>query len=135
MVAHAKCNVGPLQKSRELTLTAWPLNPFDPHPIITSRIEIGDQCDVSADDLVRDRDRRQSPKVQAERFLRQLLSDGAHRASEVMDLAEDADISIRTLRRAKKDLGVDSFKRLDEWWWVLSDALPDEQALADNDEE
>ena len=79
---------------------------------------------MSADDLVRDHEQKVSARTQAKRFLRELLADGPHRAAEVFQLADDADISVPTLKRAKKDLGVDSFQRKTaegkpEWWWVL----------------
>lgn len=142
VLAHAKCNVGRLQKSRALTLTEHVIGPFDTEPIVTSRVEIGDQCDVSADDLVRDTDRKLSPRVRAERFLRDLLADGPHRATEVFDLAEDADVAVSTLKRAKRDLGIDSFQRRTpsgkpEWWWKLppEDEEPPPSLLDEHDEE
>jgi hypothetical protein len=39
-------------------LTEHVINPFGDNPIITSRVALGEQCDVFADDLVRDRSRR-----------------------------------------------------------------------------
>ena len=39
------------------------------------------------------------------------LADGPHRAREVLELAEEADISKNTLYRAKDELGVDSFQK------------------------
>ena len=124
VLAHAKCNVGRLQRSRECALTEHIIDPFGVNPIMTSHVEVGDQCDVSADDLVRDHEQKVSARTQAKRFLRELLADGPHRAAEVFQLADDADISVPTLKRAKKDLGVDSFQRKTaegkpEWWWVL----------------
>jgi putative DNA primase/helicase len=124
VLAHAKSNVGRLQKSRTATLTEHVIDPFGKR-IITSRIEIGDQCEVSADDLVKDAsESKTSPRAEAKRFLRELLAEGPHRATEVHELADDADITIPTLKRAKRDLGVDSFQRKTpegnpEWWWVL----------------
>jgi putative DNA primase/helicase len=126
VLAHAKCNVGRLQRSREVALMEFVIDPFGKN-IVTSRVELGEQCDVSADDLVRDTSEQKiSPRMAARKFLRELLADGPHRASEVVELAEDDDISERTLRRAKNDLGVDSFQRKTddgkpEWWWVLPD--------------
>jgi putative DNA primase/helicase len=140
VLAHAKCNVGRLQKSREVVLTEAVVNPFDDHPIITSRVELGELCDVRADDLVRDVGHAQSPRVQAQRFLRELLADGPHRATEVYELAEATDIAVNTLKRAKRDLGVDSFQRRTpegkpEWWWVLPEEQEEPPTLFDETEE
>ena len=124
ILAHAKCNVAKLQRSRELLLAEHIIDPFGPEPITTSRIEIGEACDVPADDLVRDVDHKISARVQAQRFLRELLADGPHRAKEVIELAEAADIGVKTLYRAKDDLDVASMQRKSpdgkpEWWWVM----------------
>ena len=146
VLAHAKCNVGRLQRSRECMLTEHVIDPFGSQPIITSRVDVGDQCDVVADDLVKDQERKVSARVEAKRFLRELLADGPHRAAEVFELADDADISAPTLRRAKTDLGIDSFQRKAadgkrEWWWVLpeeEESPPEEEppdTLFPDDEE
>ena len=131
-----------MQQSRALQLVEHVLEPFSDDPILTSRVEIGDQCDVSADDLVGDRNRRLSARAKAERFLRGLLADGPHRATEVFGLAEDADISASTLRRAKRDLGVDSFQRKTpdgepEWWWLMpeEESPPDDEPFDDDEED
>ena len=62
------------------------------------------------------RDRRQSPKCPGQSgFYGEPPSDEPHRASEVHGPGRGRrHLSIRTLRRGKKDLGVDSFKRLDQ---------------------
>jgi len=135
VLAHAKCNVGRLQKSRELALTEHVIDPFGASPIYTSRVEIGEQCNVSADDLVQDWDRKMSPRVEAQRFLRGLLADGPHRAKEVIELAERADIAIKTLYRAKDDLKVDSFQRQREWWWVMPEEQEPPESQSSDEEE
>jgi hypothetical protein len=127
-------------RSRELTLTEYVIDPFD-RAITTSRVELGDQCHVIADDLVRDAETRTSPRAEAKRFLRELLADGPHRATEVYELADDADISRNTLNRAKRDMGVDSFQRKTpdrrpEWWWVLpEEGEPPPETPFENEEE
>lgn len=60
-------------------------------------------------------DKRQT----ATAFLRKVLEAGPRAATEVEGLAEAADISDRTLKRAKRALGIKS-KRVDgEWLWRL----------------
>jgi AAA domain len=121
VLAHAKCNVGRLQKSRELSLTEHVIDPFGINPITTSWVVLGEQCDVVADDLVRDPGQKVSARAKAQRFLRELLADGPHRAKECIELAEGADISRKTLDRTKDDVGVDSFQKEREWWWSLAE--------------
>lgn len=127
ILAHAKSNVGKLQNSVELSLTEAVLDPFGGEPIFTSRIEIGAKSDVTADDLVQDRNQSTPPRVQAERFLRELLADGPHKAAEVFDLAEGADIAVRTLKRAKGDLDIESSRKDGKWWWKLPDEGPKDE--------
>jgi putative DNA primase/helicase len=139
VVAHAKCNVGRLQRSRELLLTEAVLDPFGDEPIITARMELGEQCGVVADDLVTDGSQQLSERAKAQRFLRELLADGPHRATEVYELGENADISVRTLKRAKKELEVKSERRTTddktEWWWVMPEEGPQDGDSAEDAEE
>ena len=96
---------------------------------------------MTADDLVKDTtETTMAPRVEARKFLRELLADGPHRASEVYELADDADISTKTLKRAKKDLGIDSFQRKTEdgkpeWWWVLPEEEEQPESFPDEEEE
>ena len=136
ILAHAKCNVGKLMRSRELALTEHVIDPFGSNPITTARIEVGDPSDVSANDLVRDTDRKVSARVAAQKFLRELLADGPHKAKECILLAEEDDIGVKTLYRAKDDLGVSSMQRKTpdgkpEWWWVMPE---EEEPPAGEDE-
>jgi hypothetical protein len=121
VLAHAKCNVGRLRRSREVGILPDRLDPFGDKPIETSRAVLGAECDVSADDLVRvdQGAEKESPRDQAARFLRGLLADGPHRAREVFSLAADDGIAEKTLRRAKDDLDVRAVQRADGWWWRL----------------
>jgi putative DNA primase/helicase len=119
VLAHAKSNVGKLQRSRQVGIMPHVLDPFGAR-IETSVAVIGDDCEISADELVHPDRRAASPRVRAERFLRELLADGPHKADEVISLAADADISERTLRRAKSELGVRALQKpVRVWWWEL----------------
>ena len=131
ILAHAKSNVGRLRRSRELLLTEHVIDPFGSDSITTSRVQIGDECDVHADDLVKDVSEQRSPIATAQRFLRELLADGPHRAAEIWELAGDLGIAQRTLKRAKESLDIASFQREREWWW----SLPEEDESEDEDED
>ena len=82
---------------------------------------------MDVDELIRPSGRAGNERAEAFRFLRDLLADGPHRASEAFELAEDAGITKITLKRAKTDLGVVSYQRRDDdegksvWWWELPD--------------
>ena len=104
MLAHAKCNVGRQQPSLAVQIVPHIVDSFGKR-IETSRAQLGDSCDVSADDLVQVASGKDAPKIKAMKFLRDLLADGPHKVSEVSGIAADAGIAERTLKRAKKDLG------------------------------
>ena len=59
----------------------------------------------------------------AKHFLLAELAGGKRRAAEMEDLADGHDIASATLKRAKKELGVVSFREGfgDDafWWWAL----------------
>jgi putative DNA primase/helicase len=121
VLAHRKCNVGRRRKSLACWVQPREIDLAADRTAETSRLIVGGEIDVQADELVHVREKKVSPIAQAERFLRHLLSDGPHRATECQELAEDEDISIRTLRRAKDNLCVDSYREGSEWWWRLPD--------------
>jgi putative DNA primase/helicase len=123
VLAHRKCNVGRRMRSRQCFVTTVWVDGWHDERIETSRVVIGDEIDVGADELVRIADHTVPAHIEAEKFLRHVLADGPMRATEVLDLASDRGIAERTLRRAKADIGVDSFRKDDEWWWWW---LPDE---------
>jgi hypothetical protein len=130
VLAHRKCNVGRRQASRACWIEPRLINLDEDRVTETSLAILGDEIDVDADELVRPREKRVSALVDAERFLRHLLTDGPHRAAECIDLAADRNMSERTLRRAKKEIGADAFRRDDVWWWVLTDEDDDDDEEA-----
>lgn len=62
----------------------------------------------------------QSAKAQAARFLIETLQDGRKKSTDVYKAAEDAGINEKTLKRAKKQIGVASVKD-GGWWMELAD--------------
>jgi Bifunctional DNA primase/polymerase, N-terminal/AAA domain len=86
--------------------------------------------DINANEAVRclSETERGSTQREAEEFLHHTLSDGPKGSDEVNAAAKDAGISVRTLKRAKKKLGVVSEKEkgvFDSGKWVMR--LPEEQ--------
>jgi len=59
-----------------------------------------------------------------------MLANGAVEAEKIMKMAEEQGISLRTLKRAKSELGVNSVKRNDKWYWEM----PIETGFTDYDE-
>jgi putative DNA primase/helicase len=84
----------------------------------TARQILGDVEQLDGDDDV-------SEKVHAERFLRDLLSDGPVPAKRVKADADGAGYSLMTIRRAQKSLKVIAFREgyggKGSWFWKLPD--------------
>jgi AAA domain-containing protein len=95
--------------------------------IKTCRIAWDDApVDVTANEAVRHtgESERQAGRREAQEFLRQFLRDGPRTSEEVHAEAEAEGISVRTLKRAKKELGIVSEKEKGvfdrgSWKWRL----------------
>jgi hypothetical protein len=57
--------------------------------------------------------------AKARLFIENTLRNGAVPAVEIMQLAEEHGISMKTLNRAKSALGIISVKRGGQWYWEI----------------
>lgn len=74
-------------------------------------LELGGLSDLSAEDVAASSNARPSPKLEkAMKLLLEELQDGPVPAKKIVRMAKARDISERTLRRARKVLGVESIK-------------------------
>jgi len=91
-----------------------------------ARIEWGDVCATTADDLVADPAARKSSKRDvATDVLRGALGDGNwHRQREIIRLLDEAGIAEKTWKRAKATIGVASRQMDGGWWWRLDPGGP-----------
>jgi len=60
-----------------------------------------------------------SPRDEAKAWLRDVLKKGPRAAQEIENRAKDDGICLRTLKSAKKEMGVASERHNDKWSWVL----------------
>jgi len=76
---------------------------------------------VTIDELLRGScgEERESTYDRAVMFLKTKLRDNALPAKTVFELAAAQDISARTLKKAKADTDVKSFKQDNQWFWAL----------------
>jgi len=74
---------------------------------------------VTIDELLSGRVEKETAVECAKNFLIAELSGKIVPAKDVFDMASEQDISSRTLKRAKSDLGVRSFKKDDKWYWAF----------------
>lgn len=128
VLAHAKCNVGPLAPSFAYRVVGYPVPGKDEDgndaEIETSKLMFLGEHSASADSLLAPRNGNgaASASEEAQKFLRTELAAGPRLADEMKAAAQQAGISHATLRRIKKDLGVDSekqgFGKDARWYWM-----------------
>ena len=94
---------------------------IDTAPNGAARVAWGGTSTLTAGDILKEpADQEQKSALsEAKEFLSQELGDGSVPAERVEDDARGAQISMRTLKRAKRALGVKSRKRGDVWYWEL----------------
>ena len=77
------------------------------------------EYDISADDLLSGDSRGQKSR-KAKEFLMEILANGGM-AQRKIEEAEKRGIKKKTLRNAKLELEIDSVKRGNQWFWMLSE--------------
>jgi len=84
--------------------------------IIDKRVVFdGSPVDVKVDDVLMDRE--ETPKEEAKKFLRGLLKNNSYKTKTIFEYAKEEGITQTTLKRAKKDLGIESFQKERKHWW------------------
>jgi len=86
-----------------------------------ARVQWGGTSPLTARDILKEPadPEQKSALSEAKEFLSQELAEGAVAAEQVKEDASTAGVSERTLKRAKRDLGVGSNKRGGVWYWEL----------------
>lgn len=78
------------------------------------------EYDISADDLISGDSRGQKSRKEKE-FLLEILANGGMAQRKIEEEAEKRGIKKKTLRNAKLELEIDSVKRGNQWFWMLSE--------------
>lgn len=78
------------------------------------------EYDISADDLLSGDARGQKSRI-AKEFLLDILADGGMAQKKIEEEASKQGIKRKTLRNAKQELEIDSVKRGNQWFWILSE--------------
>ena len=107
IVAHDKSNLAPEGKS-----IAFELNP-------DTGFHWKGYCETTVDELLCGNGSLLSKTAQAEKLLKDLLSEGEMLSEEITSQAKELDISNRTLKIAKQNIGVKSFRKGDKWYSSL----------------
>jgi archaellum biogenesis ATPase FlaH len=107
IVAHDKSNLAPEGKS-----IAFELDP-------DTGFAWKGYCETTVDELLCGNGSLLSKTSQAEKLLKDLLSEGEMLSEEITNQAKELDISNRTLKIAKQNIGVKSFRKGDKWYSSL----------------
>lgn len=107
IVAHDKSNLAPEGKS-----IAFELDP-------DTGFHWKGYCETTVDELLCGNGSLLSKTSQAEKLLKDLLSEGEMLSEEITTQAKELDISNRTLKIAKQNIGVKSFRKGDKWYSSL----------------
>ena len=78
------------------------------------------EYDISADDLLSGDSRGQKSR-KAKEFLLEILANGGMAQRKIEEEAEKQGIKKKTLRNAKLELEIESVKRGNQWFWMLSE--------------
>lgn len=107
IVAHDKSNLAPEGKS-----IAFELDP-------DTGFAWKGYCETTVDELLCGNGSLIGKTAQAEKLLKDLLSEGEMLSEEITSQAKELDISNRTLKIAKQNIGVKSFRKGDKWYSSL----------------
>lgn len=104
VLAHIKCNVGPLSASRACEIKTRALR--GKQASNAAYLKVNGLSDVSGAELLNADREEASRQSNAEQFLIEELAEGPRRTSEIKTAARDAGHSWRTVERAKQQLGI-----------------------------
>ena len=82
---------------------------------------------ITIDELLSDRTDKETAAENAKDFLAETLTGNEIPANEVYEMADEQDISVRTLKRAKTIAGVRSFKKNNKWFWTIDLASAEQE--------
>jgi hypothetical protein len=78
------------------------------------------ECEATVDDVMSGKPQKESQHEKAKRLILTILSGGGEvAANNIIEGAKDEGISLVTLKRAKAELDVDTFKKGSQWFWRM----------------
>jgi hypothetical protein len=83
-------------------------------------VEFLGECDISEDDLLSAAEERKTKFQIAKEKITVMLSDGDKKSNAVFDACMNAGISVSTMTHVKKQLGIQSIRKIDDWYWTMN---------------
>ena len=128
VLVHGKFNLGPYAPTLRFEVEPRTIRSVDPAISTAGIVWRGIAEGIGPSDVL-GTPREPLERDEAERLLLELLGNGPRSATEIYAQAEDAGIGERTLKRAKKNLGIESFRQGEQgeigggsWYWRFKGA-------------
>ena len=78
------------------------------------------EFEINMDDIYKNEERENESQLdKAKQLIKTALANGPVEATTIMEMADEKDISQRTMKRAKSELDVNSVKHNDKWYWEM----------------
>ena len=83
-------------------------------------VEFLGECDISEDELLSAADDKKSKYQIAKDTITAMLVDGDAKSNAIFDACMKAGVSAPTMTYVKKQLGIKSVRKIDDWYWTLN---------------
>ena len=87
------------------------------------------KCDIDATTIAGSVFSQAEKLEQAKTYLLRILKDRDLPSAQVYEMVERLDIKKRTVETAKKEVGIQAYRKNNAWYWRLPDAITSEAAL------
>ena len=89
-------------------------------------VEFLGECDITEEELLSSAGERQTKYQIARELITAMLSDGDKRSNEIFDACLKAGVTSNIMTYVKRDLGIKSERKLDDWYWTLNPEAEDD---------
>ena len=87
-------------------------------------IDFHGECDISEDELLSVAGDKKTKYQIAKEIITTMLADGDRKSNEMFDACVDAGVTVSTINYTKRQLGVQSIMKDNDWYWTIDpDAL------------
>lgn len=95
----------------------------------SGRFEWLGKCDIDTSTLEGSVFTQPDKLEQAKAYLLRILKDGDLPSAQIYEMVERLDIKKRTVETAKKEVGIQAYRKNNAWYWRLPDAYTSEATL------
>lgn len=88
-------------------------------------VEFLGECDISEDELLSATDEKKTKFQIAKETITAMLSDGDKKSNDIFDACMKAGVSVSIMTHVKKQLGIKSVRKIDDWYWTLNPEAED----------